>query len=360
MFQNKVDLYKTATISPMPLIVLFFSLFQNQSRVLVQLFFVLVDILISASFYIIQSTRSDSPLSPDSLALIHLYNPLTLMAVLGQNLGLIGVLVQSAAIAAAVTQRRLQSTCLSGLSTYLEFLSIPLIFPVAILASSNTQNCEKELKSFMIKSVSFTFILFILSGLFVKLYLNSDRPFAFIYSAYLSRIHSDDLRPNSGLFWYLFTQVFSTFRSLFKVTIPMVLLAFWAPVSMKYRKDPLFMIFLHVAIQSLLKPYPSAADYSFLFTLLAMQAHLFERTRVLFFAVFIAAGIFVFQMKIWRYWIEVPGFNVNFYYIFTLAWNIIIAVIVLEMTMAQGMDQLHKENPELLDDKYKEYKVYQR
>ncbi len=140
----------------------------------------------------------------------------------------------------------------------------------------------------------------------------------------------------------------------------MVLMVFWPACILKFRSDPIFMFFTLIGAQMILKGYPSVTDYGLFFALLMTQAQLFEQTRVLFIALFVAAGVYVLKMQMWRYWIELPGFNANFYYIFTLIWNAALVIIFMDVVAAYNKTKIYEDNPRLKEKEYEKCKLFQR
>lgn len=90
------------------------------------------------------------------------------------------------------------------------------------------------------------------------------------------------------------------------------------------------------------------------------QSHLFNRSRILLIALFVSAGVFVLQMQIWRYWIELPGFNANFYYVFTLIWNAVLVIIQMDLVAAYNKTKIYAENKKLEGKEYEKFKLFQR
>ena len=362
LLRNGVNIYENGTLQAAPWNLALFAgierIFGN-NQVGNGIFLVIVNILISAAFFSITKfleSESINALSPAAVAKCHLYNPLSFLAVFGLNFGLVGILVQLAALASCLRGFEILSALLAGFAVYSDFYSVALVVPMIL--------CFKPERRFKFTVKCLIVWLFLLGSsdflLFRIWSVKALHPFSFINSVYLSRMRIDSLRPNSGLNWYLFTQVFPVFRPLLKISCQIILMVFWPACVIKFNKDPMFMLFLLVGSQAVLKGYPSVSDNVLFFGLLMTQFKLFEHTRILFLALFAAFGVFAFKLQIWRYWIELPGFNVNFYYISTLIWNVVLIIIILDILTAYGKYKIFLDNPIMKDKKLIDCKLFQR
>ena len=85
-----------------------------------------------------------------------------------------------------------------------------------------------------------------------------------------------DLRPNVGLFWYFFTEMFEHFRLLYLWAFQMnALVLYLIPLSLRTRRDPILLAASLTGITAMFKSYPSLGDVGFYLALLPMWAHIF-------------------------------------------------------------------------------------
>lgn len=86
-----------------------------------------------------------------------------------------------------------------------------------------------------------------------------------------------DLRPNVGLFWYFFTEMFEHFRSLFICAFQLnASLLYVAPLSLRLYKEPALLAASLTALTAIFRSYPSVGDVGFYLALLPMWKHLFH------------------------------------------------------------------------------------
>lgn len=340
LLKSGVPVYSFGKVLPAPLLVFLVDGFESfvRSRLILRFAFVMLDYLIGVELAVL----TDSP----HMILVHLLNPLSVMACLGMNLNLISVALLLASFVAAKRRKINVSALAMALVVYLDVRQVAFVIPAFLWHRS---------KRFVFQTVIMWSAL-----VYASVLMPSSSSLSFLESVYFSRLRVDDLSPNAGLFWYLYQQVFAHFSSFLKVTFQLVPCALVVPLSLKFEHDPSFLAFVLQALLVVFKPDPSGADYVLLCGLLFAHSHIFEHTRVLFFALFVEAGVFVFLLRIWDYWIRFNGFNANFYYIFTLVWNVVWIVITLEMVLAHQRARLYGMYPFLKDKEFEKCKLIQR
>lgn len=82
------------------------------------------------------------------------------------------------------------------------------------------------------------------------------------------------MQPNIGLFWYFFTEMFDHFRVFFLYTFQLnALVLYLVPLTLKFRREPLFMATLLIALNAIFRSYPCIGDVAFYLALLPMWQH---------------------------------------------------------------------------------------
>lgn len=90
------------------------------------------------------------------------------------------------------------------------------------------------------------------------------------------RLNVRDLKPNIGLFWYFFTEMFEHFRALFVCAFQLnASVLYVVPLSIRLRRDPLLLATSLLALTAVFKSYPSIGDVGFYLSLLPIHRHLF-------------------------------------------------------------------------------------
>jgi GPI transamidase subunit PIG-U. len=86
-----------------------------------------------------------------------------------------------------------------------------------------------------------------------------------------------DLRPNVGLFWYFFTEMFENFRLLFIYAFQInAALLYLVPLTLRLHGEPMLLAASLTALMAVFKSYPSLGDVGFYLALLPMWKHLFN------------------------------------------------------------------------------------
>lgn len=166
------------------------------------------------------------------------------------------------------------SSCLSIAFLTLQGLyPICLIVPAIIYAIKDLKEDEVYQKVTKIVGLFLTVILVLL---FTSYYIMGS--WSFLKNTLGFILLVPDLRPNIGLYWYFFTEMFEHFRALFIASFQInVSLLFIIPLALKLRKDPMLLAFSYLAIDAIFKSYPCIGDVGFYLSLLPLWRHLFRR-----------------------------------------------------------------------------------
>lgn len=93
---------------------------------------------------------------------------------------------------------------------------------------------------------------------------------------YHFRLTVPDLKPNIGLFWYFFTEMFEHFRLLFVCAFQINALALYVvPLTLRFKKEPVLLATVLIALSTIFRSYPCIGDVGFYLALLPMWKHLF-------------------------------------------------------------------------------------
>lgn len=121
-----------------------------------------------------------------------------------------------------------------------------------------------------------TFIAAI-AGLLGASFLVTGFSWDFITATYGFHLLVPDLAPNAGLWWYFFIEIFDPFREFFLGVFWLHLVGYVGGLTLRLRRQPLFVITSLIGIFAIFKPYPSIADVSLYFALLPLYRHLSPR-----------------------------------------------------------------------------------
>lgn len=127
----------------------------------------------------------------------------------------------------------------------------------------------------VIISVVAVFASILAALLFVSYYIMGS--WSFVWNTIGFILTVPDLRPNIGLYWYFFTEMFEHFRWLFIASFQInVGLLYIIPLASRLRHDPMLLAFSYLAIAAIFKSYPCIGDVGFYMSLLPLWKHLFQ------------------------------------------------------------------------------------
>lgn len=169
---------------------------------------------------------------------------------------------------------------------------------------------------------------------------NNNIFFSFLF--FLIRLNHRDLKPNIGLFWYFFTEMFEHFRTLFLFSFQLnATVLYLVPLTIKLYKRPIFLATILIALTAIFRSYPCVGDIAFYMALFPLWKRSAMRKSIKrfvikryvnsskFLIISVMANYFVvfcFMLitsalgpTVWYLWIYCNSANANFYFGATLA-----------------------------------------
>ncbi|KAK9512799.1 hypothetical protein O3M35_001133 [Rhynocoris fuscipes] len=238
--------------------------------------------------------ENDIKRAPRYVLSAYLFNPYIIANCVGFTTTTFGNMCLSCVFLGMVKGYRVLSCVALAFSVYQSFYTVVLIVPVCIYLSRHDNN--KSISLFLTLT---TFLATLSAILYVSYIIIGD--WSFLNSVYVVILTVPDLRPNIGLFWYFFTEMFEHFRLLFIFSFQLnATLLYLAPLSLRFHSNPMllatnmqqtFIILCSLVITSVLGPtvwhlwiYSRSANANFYFgvTLAFATAQIFLITDVLF------------------------------------------------------------------------------
>ncbi|KAL1130048.1 hypothetical protein AAG570_012991 [Ranatra chinensis] len=238
--------------------------------------------------------ENDFNTAPIYVMSVYLFNPFTILNCVAFTSTTFANLFLSIVYLSMVKGYRICSCLALGLAVLQSFYPIVLIVPVCMYISQNSYN--------KVTSVILTLSVFVytmMALLYLSYCIIGD--WKFIHSIYVAILTVPDLRPNIGLFWYFFTEMFEHFRVLFIFSFQLnATLLYLAPLSLRFHSDPLllatnmqqsFIIACSIVVTTVLGPtvwhlwiYSRSANANFYFgvTLAFATSQIFLITDLLF------------------------------------------------------------------------------
>ncbi|XP_030831860.1 phosphatidylinositol glycan anchor biosynthesis class U protein [Strongylocentrotus purpuratus] len=239
-------------------------------------------------------------------------------------------------------------------SLYPVTLIVPLAMHIAIIKMQASQDKSvnyqrpEAVHSIMLTGAIFFFWLACLLGLSF-LMLDS---WGFLRSTYGCILAVPNLQPNMGLFWYFFTEMFEHFRTFFLWIFQINVFIYIAPLAIKMREHPLFIMLVQCILIAIFKSYPSVGDTTLYLALLPIWSHTFH-----YFRNSLVVGVMMLLASLlapvlWHLWIYAGSANANFFFAFTLIYNtaqiflvtdLVFGFLRREFALKHGMEPLDED-----------------
>lgn len=247
----------------------------------------------------------------------YLFSPYIILNCVGLTTTVFTNLLYSIALI-SMTKSSVLWSCLSiSLLTLQQLYPISLVVPAIIyIVRSDPENRRRNIIIFVALFASMLTSLF-----YISYYIMGS--WSFVWNTHGFILTVPDLRPNVGLYWYFFTEVFEHFRWLFIASFQInVGLLYIVPLALRLRHDPMLLAFSYLAIAAVFKSYPCIGDVGFYMSLLPLWKHLYQYTQQGFIVGCFMLFCTIFAPTVWYQWIYTRSANANFYFGVTLAFAI--------------------------------------
>jgi phosphatidylinositol glycan class U len=169
----------------------------------------------------------------------------------------------------------------------------------------------------------------------------------FLSSTYGVHLLLPDLTPNVGLWWYFFIEMFDSFRNFFLGVFWLHLSSYVGGLTIRLRRQPLFVITILLGIFAIFKPYPSISDTSLFLGMLPLYQHVFPLMNYTFVESAIVLYATLLGPVFYYLWIYAGSGNANFFYAITLVWSLGWSLLLADVLFAVLRDEWEVERPEM-------------
>jgi len=275
-----------------------------------------------------------------------LFNPFTIATCIGRPTSVFTTCAILHAIARAVVGASFTSMFALAFASYLSMYPLLLLPPLILLcydrrrpskASESTLSCVLGSITAVGGSLySMLHMSFLITG-----------SWEFLFSTYGVQLLLPDLTPNVGLWWYFFIEMFDSFRAFFLGVFWLHLSSYVCGLTIRIRRQPLFVITTLLGIFAIFKPYPSISDTSLWLALLPLYRHVFPLMRYSFLAASTILYATMLGPAFYYLWIYAGSGNANFFYAITLVWSLGLSILVADSLFAVLRDEWEVERPEM-------------
>ncbi|KAK9874010.1 hypothetical protein WA026_002363 [Henosepilachna vigintioctopunctata] len=253
--------------------------------------------------------------APLYVAATFLFNPYTILNCVGFTTTVFFNFFLSVFLYLLLSRKFFLCSLFLAFCTSMSFYSIILVVPMCLHAYKQFNGNFRAIFSMISFLVNFLVIMFIGHLL--------DKTDSFLENVYGFIITVPDLKPNIGLFWYFFTEMFDHFRELFIYSFQInATILYLIPLALKFHNDVFLLITALLYISTIFKSYPCVGDVGLVLSLLPCYKHLFNYSQQQFLILVIYIISFCLGPIVWHLWIYSNSANANFYFGVTLAFAV--------------------------------------
>ncbi|XP_049832992.1 phosphatidylinositol glycan anchor biosynthesis class U protein isoform X1 [Schistocerca gregaria] len=277
----------------------------------------------------------------------YLFNPYIILNCVGRTTTVFSNLLLAYALASMCTGKRVASCCSVALLTLQSLYPAILVMPAALYIYKNEAKTTVQNKRYTWKqSFIYTFVVFSLAvGSLLFLSYKITGSLLFLNSVYGFILTVPDLKPNIGLFWYFFTEMFEHFRPLFIAAFQInATVLYMLPLTLRLREEPMLLATSFCALISVFKSYPCLGDVGFYLALLPMWKHLYNHMQQGFIVACFFITTSVLGPVLWHLWIYSRSANANFYFGVTLAFGTAQIFLITDILFAYIKREFYLNN----------------
>ncbi|KAF9050058.1 cell division cycle protein 91 [Panaeolus papilionaceus] len=324
LFNHGIDPYAGGSFRHSPLLLSLFTTILPTSRRASSVLWTLTDILGAWMLVRIWRARQNVKSSwRDSLiATTYLFNPYLFLPSLALSTSTLENAVILGAVLSACRGRTAQSLFLLALSMHLSLNSVVILLPVVLLLIGDphshlaspqpTPATFKRIGAILAQFLFYATTLAAISTLVVN-------NFSWVPQTWGATLTLPDLQPNTGLWWYFFTEMFDHFRPFFLMVFSVShLLIYVAPITIKFQYDPLFATFILLGILGTFKPYATLSDPGLFFSMISIFPELYTYLRHPIVTALLHLHAALLMPLFNHIWLAQGTGNANFFYATTL------------------------------------------
>lgn len=336
LYKNGIDPFSGDMVHESPMVLLIAAWIINNFSYVVPFAYIFMDLvtgyllLIMAKCYLkekIQQEKSlkfvegtdDIQLKPEDVdnistyvLLAYLFNPFTIMNCVAFTSTVIGNLLLSFYFLFLVKKRC--SLCLIAIAIE----TVRNLYPIVLIAPAILVFSEKSVSKAV--KILCMFIGFCLAVCFINYLLIGN--VSFIENTIGFIFYYRDLKPNIGVFWYFFTEMFDHFRTMFLITFQMnATVLYLIPLSIKLRNEPLMLGTILISLIAIFSSYPCIGSTSFYIAFLPFWRRCWKFMAHNFVVLCFFLITILVMPALWHLWIYAGSANANFYFGITLAFS---------------------------------------
>lgn len=221
------------------------------------------------------SPRKQDRLDGATMSIAYLLNPFTIAACFGRSTSTFTNTAIIHAVSDAVTGNAFRAMFALAFASYLSLYPVLLFPPLALLCWDQTLRKDEKASSLTVVINLLASLLGCINGLLWLSFMITSGSWKFLSATYGFHLSVPDLTPNVGLWWYFFIEIFDSFREFFLGVFWLHLAGYVGGLTLRLRRQPLFVITTLLGIFAIFKPYPSISDVSLYLAFMPLYKHVF-------------------------------------------------------------------------------------
>ncbi|KAF9452779.1 PIG-U-domain-containing protein [Macrolepiota fuliginosa MF-IS2] len=323
LFRNGLDPYSGGNFRHSPLLLALFSVILPESRTSASLIWTSFDLTGAWALISIWKARQNvGATSKDALInASYLLNPYVFLPTLALSSSTLQNTLTLLSIKFAAEGRASPSLFLLSILLHVDLSTILLLLPILLLLITDphshlasphplTANLRRTIPLFG-KYILYTSILAIASTIITG-------GVQWIPQTWGATLTLPDLKPNPGMWWYFFTEIFDHFRPFFLMVFSVHLLIYVVPICIKFQYDPLYATFLLLGVLGTFKAYPTLSDPGLFLSTLAVFPEVFSYLRHPIVTALLHLHAALLMPLFNHLWLNTGTGNANFFYASTL------------------------------------------
>lgn len=286
---------------------------------------------------------------------VYLLNPLSIASCVAKSTAVLNNLAVALVFLFTLKANRFAVSIFIAVATYLSLYPIVLVVPAAIFIAQKDSNSINLRNHIAVISVVQTVICTCCAvGLLLYGSHELQGSWNFLEPTYGFILNVPDLTPNIGIFWYFFTEMFEHFRLFFICVFQIHAFIYVVPLSIRLHHQPIFLMYILIALMAIFKSYPSYADLAFYISLLPLWRHVMGYMRNNFVITVMFAVCVVLAPVLWHLWVQAGSANANFYFAITLvvcSAQIFLVTDLLFAFLRHEFDLIHGVKRPIIDGK---------
>ncbi|KIM45341.1 hypothetical protein M413DRAFT_17367 [Hebeloma cylindrosporum] len=323
LFKHDIDPYSGGSFRHSPILLSFFATILPNSRKLASVLWTLIDAAGAWSLVQIWRSRQNVISSPWDILIASLYllNPYIFLPSLALSTSSFENTLMLLSIMLASQGRASASLLALSLLLHLSLSSIVMLLPILLLLINDPHShlaSPKPMANSLRKMVPLFGEFTVYTGILTILSTIVAGSWAWIPQTWGATLTLPDLTPNTGLWWYFFTEMFDHFRPFFLMVFSVHLLIYVVPTCIKFQHDPLYATFIMLGILGTFKPYTTLSDPGLFLSMIAIFPETYPYLRHPIVTALLHLHSALLMPLFHHLWLTQGTGNANFFYATTL------------------------------------------